>query len=68
MKYNENILANGSSFPDALSAVNLLNSGGKNLLLVKKNSISKDNMELTQNKTNYLIGGYNTIFESIMGY
>ena len=68
LKYNENILANGSSFPDALSAVNLLNSGGKNLLLVKKNSISKDNMELTQNKTNYLIGGYNTIFESIMGY
>ena len=68
LKYNENILANGSSFADALSAVNLLNNGGKNLLLVKKNSISRDNKELTLNKTNYIIGGYNTVSKTILGY
>ena len=68
LKYNENILANGSSFADALSAVNLLNDGGKNLLLVKKDSISKDNKALTVNKTNYIIGGYNTVSKAILGY
>ena len=68
LKYNENILANGSSFADALSAVNLLNNGGKNLLLVKKNSISRDNKELTLNRTNYIIGGYNTVSKTILGY
>ena len=68
LKFSENIIANGNSFADALSAVNLLNNGGKNLILVKKNSISKDNKELTENKANYIIGGYNTVSKTILAY
>lgn len=68
LKFSGNIIANGNSFADALSAVNLLNNGGKNLILVKKNSISKDNKELTENKANYIIGGYNTVSKTILAY
>ncbi|WP_101773068.1 cell wall-binding repeat-containing protein [Peptostreptococcus faecalis] len=68
LKYNENILANGKSFPDALSSINLLSSGGKNLILVGKDSASSDAKKLIDGKTNYIIGGYNTVSKNILGF
>ncbi len=66
--YSENILANGNSFADALSSINLLNTGVKNLLLVGKDSVSKEIVTLMKGKKNYIIGGYNTVSKNILGY
>lgn len=68
VKYGENILANGSSFADALSSINLLNNGGKNLLLVSKDKLSEDVRFLVNNRLNYIIGGENSVSKSIFGY
>lgn len=67
-KFNENILVNGNSFPDALSSINLLNSGGKNLLLSGKDRADREEKELLTGKVNYIIGGYSTISKDILGY
>ena len=67
-KFSENILVNGSSFPDALSSINLLNSDGKNLLLSGKDKADKEVKELLNGKVNYIIGGYSTISKDILGY
>lgn len=67
-KFNENIIANGRSFPDALSSINLINTGGKNLLLSGKENAPKSVMDLADGKVNYIIGGYATLSKNILGY
>ncbi|MEG0250003.1 MAG: cell wall-binding repeat-containing protein [Peptostreptococcus sp.] len=68
VKFDKNIIANGNSFADALSAVNMLNTGGKNLVLVGDTRASSDVMEFVNGKTNYIIGGYSTVPKSILGF
>lgn len=67
-KFDENILVNGNSFPDALSSINLLHTGGKNLLLSGKDRADKNVKKLLANKVNYIIGGYSTVSKDILGY
>lgn len=68
VKYDVNILANGRVFADALSSVNLLNDGGKTLLLVDKNAMSHQVKNTINGKLNYIIGGTNAITKDLLGY
>lgn len=68
VKFEQNIIANGNSFADALSSVNMLNTGGKNLVLVGDTRASNDAIEFISGKTNYIIGGYSTVPKSILGF
>lgn len=68
LKYDVNILANGRVFADALSSVNLLNDGGKTLLLVEVNSMSDQIKNLVNGKETYIIGGKSTISKELLGY
>ncbi len=65
-KFDTNILVNGRSFPDALSSINLLSNGGKNLLLTEKDKITLQVRDLLLNKGLYIIGGYSTISKDIL--
>ena len=68
VKYDVHILANGRVFADALSSVNLLNDGGKTLLLVDKNAMSHQVKNTINGKLNYIIGGTNAITKDLLGY
>ncbi len=66
IKYDENVLANGKIFADALSSINLMNGNGKNLLLIGEKKIPDYMSDIVKNHQNYIIGGYSTIAKGIL--
>lgn len=59
------VLANGMSFPDSLSAVNLANKFKASIILTNNNPDIKNILKSRGIKTVYLIGGVNTISQAL---